>query len=262
MPVSPETVKSEINLPSNNLLTDQEFQELIIKFRNGDKEAKNTIIQHNLRLVMSVAQRFTNRLELDDLFQIGCMGLIKAIEKFNPAYGVKFSTYAVPVIIGEIKQHLRDDGPIKISRNLKEIAVKVEQIRIQLTNSIGQEPTLSELEIASGYSREEIATALEATRPLNSLQEIVHEEEGDSISREQLIGEETAYSKWLEHFALREVIEKLPERLQKLVELRFFEEKTQSEIAAAFGVSQVQVCRLEKEAIHRLRNLYLNDLDS
>jgi RNA polymerase sporulation-specific sigma factor len=259
MLVSPEAVKSEINLPSNHLLTDQEFLELIVKYRNGDKDAKNTIIQHNLRLVMSVAQRFINRLELDDLFQIGCMGLMKAIEKFNPAYGVKFSTYAVPVIIGEIKQHLRDDGPIKISRNLKEIAVKVEQIRGQLANTNGKEPTLSELETATGYSREEIAAALEATRPINSLQEIVHEEEGDAISREQLVGEETVYAKWLEQFALQEVIRKLPERLQKLIKLRFFEEKTQSEIAAIFGVSQVQVCRLEKEALHKLRNLYLNE---
>jgi RNA polymerase sporulation-specific sigma factor len=259
MLVSPEAVKSEINLPNNHLLSDQEFLDLIVKYRNGDRDAKNTIIQHNLRLVMSVAQRFTNRLELDDLFQIGCMGLMKAIEKFNPSYGVKFSTYAVPVIIGEIKQHLRDDGPIKISRNLKEIAVKVEQIRSQLANRSGREPTLSELETATGFSREEIAAALEATRPINSLQEIVHEEEGDAICREQLVGEETAYSKWLEQFALQEIISKLPERLQRLVKLRFFEEKTQSEIAVCFGVSQVQVCRLEKEALHRLRNLYLGD---
>lgn len=259
MPVSPEAVKSDINLPSAHLLSDQEFLDLIFRYRNGDRDAKNIIIQHNLRLVMSVAQRFTNRLELDDLFQIGCMGLMKAIEKFNPAYGVKFSTYAVPVIIGEIKQHLRDDGPIKISRNLKEIAVKVEQIRNQLANQSCKEPTLSELETASGFSREEIAAALEATRPINSLQEIVHEEEGEAIYREQLVGEETAHSRWLEQFALQEVIRKLPERLQKLVRFRYYEGKTQSEIAAIFGVSQVQVCRLEKEALHRLRNLYLSE---
>jgi RNA polymerase sporulation-specific sigma factor len=128
-----------------------------------------------------------------------------------------------------------------------------------LSNRIGKEPTLSELETATGFSREEIAAALEATRPISSFQEIVHEEEGDAISREQLVGEETAHSKWLEQFALQEVIGKLPERLQRLVKLRFFEEKTQSEIAANFGVSQVQVCRLEKEALHRLRNLFLNE---
>ncbi len=256
---SPEAVKSEISLPNNGLLTDSEFRLLIARYREGDLDAKNIIIQHNLRLVMSVAQRFVNRGELDDLFQIGCMGLMKAIEKFNPEYGVKFSTYAVPVIIGEIKQNLRDDGPMKISRSLKEIAIKVEQIRIQLANTHGKEPTLSELETATGYSREDIATALEATRPLNSLQEIVHEEDGDVISREQLVGEDTAHSKWLEHFALKEVIAKLPERLKTLIELRFFQEKTQSEIAANFGVSQVQICRLEKEALYRLRKLFLGD---
>ena len=256
---SPETVKSEINLPNTGLLTDQEFRELIMGYRNGDTEAKNVIIQHNLRLVMSIAQRFSNRGELDDLFQIGCMGLLKAVDKFDPTFEVKFSTYAVPVIIGEIKQHLRDDGPIKVSRSMKELAGKVDPTRQQLGATLGKEPTLSQLESATGLSREEIAGALEVSRPLNSLQDIVYEEEGDAVSREMLIGEEVEHTKWLEHFALHEVIAKLPKRLRLLVELRFFEEKTQSEIAAIFGVSQVQICRLEKEALYRLRHLYLND---
>lgn len=256
---SPELIKSEINLPENELLSDKEFLELVSKYRHGDYEAKNTIIQHNLRLVMSIAQRFAYRGEIDDLFQIGCMGLMKAIEKFNPSFEVKFSTYAVPVIIGEIKQHLRDDGPIKVSRSVKEVAVKIEQTRIQLANSIGQEPTLSELVSATGLPREEIAGALEATRPLNSFQEIVHEDDGDSLSREQLIGEDTEHSRWFENYALREAIKKLPPRLKLLVALRFFEEKTQTQIAEVFGVSQVQVCRLEKEALHKLRELYLSD---
>jgi RNA polymerase sporulation-specific sigma factor len=256
---SPGLARSEMNLSSNSLLSDQEFNQLISKYHTGDREAKNIIVQHNLRLVMSIAQRFTNRGEIDDLFQIGCMGLMKAVEKFNPSFGVKFSTYAVPVIIGEIKQHLRDEGPIKISRSVKEIAIKVEQIRVKLYGVLGKEPTLSELEEATGLSREEIAGALEATRPLNSLQEIIHEDEGDAISREQLVGEEEDHSKWLEHFALREVIEKLPDRLKSLIDMRFFQEKTQSEVAGVFGVSQVQVCRLEKEALHLLRKLYLSD---
>jgi RNA polymerase sporulation-specific sigma factor len=256
---SPEAVRSEITLPVNVLLSDQEFRELIVKYRHGDIDAKNEIIQHNLRLVMSIAQRFASRGELDDLFQIGCMGLIKAIEKFNPTYEVKFSTYAVPVIIGEIKQYLRDDGPIKISRSIKEIALKIDQTRIRLGSVLGKEPTLSELEQATGLSREEIAGALEATRPLNSLQEIVHEEDGNSLSREQFIGEEADHLRWLEHYALREMIEKLPERLKQLIYLRFYKEKTQSEIAESFGVSQVQICRLEKEALHRLRKLYLSE---
>jgi RNA polymerase sporulation-specific sigma factor len=259
---SPEIIKSEINLPENELLSDEEFLELVSKYRHGDKEAKNIIIHHNLRLVMSIAQRFAYRGEIDDLFQIGCMGLIKAIEKFDPSFAVKFSTYAVPVIIGEIKQHLRDDGPIKVSRSLKEMAAKIEQTRVQLANSFGQEPTLSELVSATGLPREEITGALEATRPLNYLQEIVHEDEGDSLSREQFVGEDTEHTIWLENYALREAIEKLPSRLKELIMLRFFEEKTQTQIAEIFGVSQVQICRLEKEALHKLRKLYLSDFET
>ncbi len=259
MPGSQGAAKNDIYLPPSNLLTDAEFLHLIAQYHAGSAEAKNTIVQHNLRLVMSIAQRFNSRGELEDLFQIGCIGLMKAVEKFNPEFGVKFSTYAVPVIIGEIKQHLRDEGPLKISRGLKEIAAKVEQTRNQLASLLGKEPTLSELEEASGLSREEIAGALEATRPVNSLQEILKEDDGEAFCREQLVGEEGEHLKWLEHYALREVIQKLPERLKSLISLRFFEEKTQTEVAEIFGVSQVQICRLEKEALHQLRKLYLSD---
>lgn len=256
---SPGAVKSEITLPGNALLSDQEFQNLISQYHEGDREAKNIIVQHNLRLVMSVAQRFTNRGEIDDLFQIGCMGLIKAVDKFDPSFGVKFSTYAVPVIIGEIKQFLRDEGLIKVSRGFKEIVAKVEQTRSHLSNSLGKEPTLSELVAETGFSREEIAGALEATRPVNSLQEIINEEDGDTLSREQVVGAEEDHAKWLEHYVLSEVIARLPSRLKFLVELRFFQEKTQTEVASIFGVSQVQICRLEKEALHQLRRLYTSD---
>jgi RNA polymerase sporulation-specific sigma factor len=256
---SPGAVKNEINLPGNNLLTDEQFLQLIQDYHDGRSEAKNIIAQHNLRLVMSVAQRFNGRGEIEDLFQIGCIGLIKAIERFDPSYGVKFSTYAVPLIIGEIKQHLRDEGPIKVSRGLKEVAAKVEQTRSQLASLFGKEPTLNELEEASGLSREEIAGALEATRPVNSLQEIIKEDDGDTLCREQLVGEDGEHSKWIEHYALREVIDKLSPRLKLLIDLRFFNDKTQTEVAEVFGVSQVQVCRLEKEALHQLRKLYLSD---
>ena len=257
---SPGVVKREIVLPNNGLLSDEEFYELMMAYRKGNPEAKEVIIQCNLRLVMSIAQRFAGRGEMEDLFQIGCLGLLKAVDKFDPSYGVKFSTYAVPLIIGEIKQYLRDEGPLKVSRGIKEIAAKVEQTRYQLANEMGKEPTLSELVEASGLSREEIASALEATRPLNSLQEVIYEEEGESISREYLIGEEdTEHHRWLERYALKEVIAKLPERLRLLVELRFFQEKTQSEVAEYLGVSQVQVCRLEKEALLQLRKLYLSE---
>lgn len=250
---SPGIAKSEFSFSERNLLSDDEFQRLITEYRSGNKEAKNSIVQHNLRLVMSIAQRFNGRGELDDLFQIGCIGLMKAIDKFDPSYGVKFSTYAVPVIIGEIKQHLRDEGPIKVSRSIKEVANRVEQARTELSHQLGKDPTLSELEEATGISREEIAVAMEATRPLNSLQEIVKEDEGDNLVREQLIGEDEEHLKWLESFSLREGIARLPERLKYLIQLRFFQERTQSEVALVFGVSQVQVCRLEKEALQILR---------
>jgi RNA polymerase sporulation-specific sigma factor len=256
---SPGLAKAEITLPEHELLSDQEFLRLITSHRAGDPEAKNIIIQHNLRLVMSIAQRFAGRGELEDLFQIGCLGLMKAVEKFDPSFGVKFSTYAVPLVIGEIKQHLRDEGPIKISRSIKENAVRLQQTRLELGGSIGRDPTLSELETATGLSREEIAVALEAIQPVNSLQDILHDEEGDGLSREHLIGEEGDHFRWLEQYALREVINKLPERLQNQIELRFFQEKTQTEVAGLFGVSQVQVCRLEKEALHQLRHLYLSE---
>lgn len=250
---SPGIARSDFSIADRSLLTDEEFQRLITKYHSGDREAKNSIIQHNLRLVMSIAQRFSNRGELDDLFQIGCIGLMKAVDKFDSTYGVKFSTYAVPVIIGEIKQHLRDEGPIKVSRGIKEVAMRVEQARNELAHQLGKDPTLSELEEATGISREEIAVALEATRPLNSLQEIVKEDEGDNLVREQLIGEDDEHLKWLENFSLREGIARLPERLKYLIELRFFQDKTQAEVAAVYGVSQVQICRLEKEALQLLR---------
>ncbi|HOJ77891.1 MAG TPA: SigB/SigF/SigG family RNA polymerase sigma factor [Bacillota bacterium] len=255
---SPGAIKSDIFIPETNLLSDEELYQLIQRYRSGEVEAKNIIIQHNLRLVMSIAQRFSGRGEIDDLYQIGCIGLLKAVDKFDPSFAVKFSTYAVPVIIGEIKQYLRDAGPIKVSRNLKEIAAKLEQTRNQLTAQLGIEPTLAELQMATGFSYEEIATAMEATRPVNSLQEVVSDEEGDSITREQFIGEDAEQQNWLDNYALKEVIDKLPERLRLLIELRFFQEKTQTEVAGIFGVSQVQICRLEKEALLQLRKLLTN----
>lgn len=259
MQSSPGAVNQELFLPQKEVLADDQFYRLIERYRNGDATAKEIIIQHNLRLVMSIAQRFSGRGDLEDFFQIGCLGLLKAVERFEPAYGVKFSTYAVPLIIGEIKQYLRDEGPVKVSRGMKEMAVKVEQTRQQLLTELGQEPTLSQVAEASGISREEIASALEATRPVNSLQEIVYDEEGDAVCREQLVGDDGGQYRWLEHYALKEVIAQLPERLQLLIKLRFFQEKTQAEVAQIFGVSQVQICRLEKDALYRLRQLYMGE---
>jgi RNA polymerase sporulation-specific sigma factor len=252
----PEAVKSSLNFTETELLTEAEFLDLIELSKSGSASAKDLIVQRNLRLVRSIAQRFSGRGELEDLFQIGCLGLLKAVERFDPAYGVKFSTYAVPLIIGEIKQSLRDSGPLKIGRSIKENFVRIDSTRKALVAELGRDPTLAELTTATGLSREEIACALEAAQPVSSLQEYLSENEGEGFTREQLIGEEGEHHLWLEHYALKEVVAKLPERLKLLIELRFFQEKTQTEVAAVFGISQVQVCRLEKMALNQLRSYY------
>jgi RNA polymerase sporulation-specific sigma factor len=253
---SPEAVKNSLNLTENELLTEAEFLELIQLSKAGSTSAKEMIIQHNLRLVMSIAQRFSNRGEVDDLFQIGCLGLMRAVERFDPAYGVKFSTYAVPLIIGEIKQNLRDSGPLKIGRSIKENHSRIEQTCKSMIAELGREPTLAELVAATGLSREDITCALEAGQPVTSLQEIISDNEGEGFTKEQLIGVEGEHHVWLEHYALQEVVSKLPEKLKLLIELRFFQEKTQHEVAGVFGISQVQVCRLEKSALNQLRSYF------
>jgi RNA polymerase sporulation-specific sigma factor len=259
MQSSPEAVKTSLNFTETELLTEAEFLELIELSKTGSAAAKEIIIQHNLRLVRSIAQRFSGRGELEDLFQIGCLGLLKAVERFDPAYGVKFSTYAVPLIIGEIKQSLRDSGPIKVGRTIKENSVRIGETRKTLAAEIGRDPTLAELAAATGLSREEIACALEAAQPVSSLQEYLSDHDGEGFTREQVIGEEGEHHLWLEHYALKEVVAQLPERLRLLIEMRFFQEKTQAEVAGVFGISQVQVCRLEKAALNQLRNFYTTE---
>ncbi|MGD8399543.1 MAG: SigB/SigF/SigG family RNA polymerase sigma factor [Bacillota bacterium] len=257
---SPEVVKSGFNLSERVLLSEAEFEQLMELFRSGSDQAKDALINLNLGLVMSIAQRFVGRGETDDLFQIGCLGLMKAVERFDPSYGVKFSTYAVPLIIGEIKQYLRDDGLMKVSRGIKEIAYRIEQSRAGLIVELGREPTLTELAANSGLSREEIAEALEAVQPVASIHEsVTGSDSADAISREELIGDEKEQNQWWERYVLYEGLAELPERLQLLIELRFFQEKTQMEVAQLFGVSQVQICRLEKNALNQLRGFYQND---
>lgn len=252
-------------LPDNSgdfkvdLLSDERVRELLSDYQDGNKEAEDVLVQHNLRLVGAIVQRFKGRGEIEDLFQLGCLGLIKAIRGFKLDYNVKLSTYAVPLIIGEIKQFLRDEGPIKVSRSLKSTAYKVEQERQKLLAEQGREPTLNEIAASCELSCEEIIEALEAVKPPDSLQETVFGGDGDEIKREQLIGTQIdEYQEWIEHYALREALARIPPRLQKIIEMRFFEERTQSEIAIALGVSQVQICRLEKTALAKLQDFYEN----
>jgi RNA polymerase sporulation-specific sigma factor len=253
-------VRCGFNLPERVLLSEGEFQQLIELSRSGSDEAKDALINHNLRLVLSIAQRFTGRGETDDLFQIGCLGLMKAVERFDPVYGVKFSTYAVPLIIGEIKQHLRDNGLMKVSRSVKETAYRIEQTRASLMAELSREPTLTELTAASGLSREEIISALEAVQPVTSIHEFINGDDADEVSREALIGDEKDQNQWWEQYVLYEGLAKLPERLKLVIELRFFQEKTQTEVAKLLGVSQVQICRLEKTALNQLRGFLKSEI--
>lgn len=246
---------SDIQLPKLPLLSDDESRELLRQAQSGVAEAKDRLVQHNLRLVMSIVSRFAGRGEEEDLFQIGCMGLIKAIDRFNLELGLQFSTYAVPLIMGEIRQFLREDGPLKISRSLREVARNIGLTRERLIQTIGREPTISELEEATQLSRQEIAAALEASQPVRYLQETLGNEESDDQTLSDRVAEsgDPQELSWFDGMALREVVNQLEPRLRKILELRFFQEKTQVQVAELFGVSQVQISRLEREALRQLR---------
>lgn len=221
--------------------------------RDGDREAAGRMIEENAGLIWSVARRFFGRgVEPDDLFQLGCVGFLKAIAGFDEEYGTRFSTYAVPKISGEIRRFLRDDGAIKVSRGMKERAAMIRVKRSDLTQTLGREPTVSELSGATGLEPEEIAAAEAAALPTESLQQTTGE---DGFSLEQVLGDWTQEERLVEHVALRQAIDRLPERERGTVYLRFYHGMTQENASRVLGVSQVQVSRLEKRAMTRLREL-------
>lgn len=240
-----------VRLPKARRMDDTEFRRLIERTRAGDSEARELLIRENLRLVMSIAQRFSGRgYDIDDLFQVGCIGLMKAIDRFDVAYEVRFSTYAVPLIIGEIKQHIRDSSPVKVSRGLKEIARRAERAREELVASLGREPTVAEVAGKVGASKEEIAAALCAFEPPSSLFEPVHADvSGDTVCLMDLLATEDDSSSKLDAIAIRQALAGLAPRERNVIVLRFFAGKTQAEVAGIIGVSQVHVCRLEKKAL-------------
>ncbi len=248
---------SEMRLPRFPLLKDEEIKELIVKAQAGDDEARDRLVNCNLKLVFNLVQRFQNRgHDLEDIFQIGCIGLIKAIDKFDLTYNVKFSTYAVPMIVGEIRRFLRDDSPVKISRTIKETAYKIQQTKEWLTGKMGREPSVNELANELGISREDVVGALEASQFPASIYDTLHRDDGDPIFLlDQLAGENGDAGPWLDKIALKDVIAELSERDRKIIYWRFFEDKTQVEIANRLGLSQVQVSRLEKQALKKLRGL-------
>lgn len=229
--------------------------ELVKKVQAGDEESKATIIEENQGLVWSVVRKFLGRgYEADDLFQVGSIGLLKSVYKFNMEYDVKFSTYAVPMIIGEIKRFLRDDGMIKVSRHLKELSMKARYLHEKLQAEKGSPPTINELAATLEVSTEDLMVAMEAGRDVESLYQTIHQGEREPVFLIDKLAERSAEESSLEDsITLRQVISELKPTEQEIVKLRYFEDKTQSEIAKEIGVSQVQVSRLEKKILKTMR---------
>ncbi|MFY0542987.1 RNA polymerase sporulation sigma factor SigF [Brevibacillus sp. H7] len=245
---------ADIKNASQPFLTNDQVKELIAKSQNGDAAARELLVNSNIRLVWSVVQRFINRgYEADDLFQIGCIGLLKAVDKFDLTYDVKFSTYAVPMIIGEIQRFLRDDGTVKVSRSLKETANKVRRAKDELYKRYGRSPTIAEVAEAVGITPEEVVFAQEASRAPSSIHETVFENDGDPITLIDQIADD-GVNKWFEKIALKDAISRLTEREQLIVYLRYYKDQTQSEVAERLGISQVQVSRLEKRILQTIKD--------
>ena len=244
-----------VNTAKLKTLTDEEKRCLLARAKEGDSEARQELIDGNLRLVLSIIQRFTGRREnLDDLFQVGCIGLIKAVDNFNLDLDVKFSTYAVPMIIGEVRRYLRDNNAIRVSRSVRDLAYRALQVREQMTKAKGNEPSVDEIAAELGEKKENVVRALEAIVEPISLYEPVYSDSGDSIYvMDQLSDDKNTDEAWLEDIALREAMKRLSERERKIINLRFFRGKTQMEIATEIGISQAQVSRLEKGALERIK---------
>ena len=245
-----------VNTAKLPLLKNDEKKELFDRILKGDKEARDLYIRGNLRLVLSIIQRFSNSNEnVDDLFQIGCIGLMKAIDNFDISQNVKFSTYAVPMIIGEIRRYLRDNNSIRVSRSLRDTAYKAIYTKEALTRKNDKEPTVCEIASEIGISKEDIVFALDAIQSPVSLYEPVYSEGGDSIYiMDQISDKKNKEENWIEEIALKEAMSKLTDRENNIINLRFFEGKTQMEVANEISISQAQVSRLEKSALKNMKN--------
>ena len=229
------------------------LEELIAKSQSGDREATELLVEENAGLIWSIARRFMGRgVEPDDLYQLGCLGFLKAVEGFDLEYGTQFSTYAVPKIAGEIRRFLRDDGAVKVSRSLKEQAATIKSTRSRLTAALGREPTVQEISRQTGLSPEEIALAETATAATESIQRETGEE---GFSLENILTDTESEERMVEKIALRQAVEALPERERMVIQLRYFHSLTQQRVAKVMDVSQVQVSRIEKKALTMLREL-------
>ena len=245
-----------VNTAKLPTLTNEEKELLFERIKNGDKEARELYIKGNLRLVLSVIKRFGSSNEnADDLFQIGCIGLMKAIDNFDTTLNVRLSTYAVPMIIGEIRRYLRDNSAIRVSRSLRDIAYKAIYARENYVKKNLKEPTITEIASEIGIEKEEIVYALDAIQSPMSLYEPVYTDGGDTLYvMDQVSDKKNREENWVENLALQDAVARLSQREQHIIELRFFEGKTQMEVAEEIGISQAQVSRLEKNALKTMRN--------
>lgn len=244
-----------INTNDIKVLKESEKIELLKKARRGDMKARDELIKGNLRLVLSVIQRFQNRGEsMDDLFQVGVIGLIKAIDNFNLDLQVKFSTYAVPMCIGEIRRYLRDDSPIRVSRSMKDTAYKAMQVKEDLINKNKQEPSIEEIAKALNMEKSEVVLALEAIVDPISLYEPVYNDGGDTIYVMDQVGDNNTDGDWIDEIMIKDEIKNLDPREKNILYLRFMQGKTQMEVAKEVGISQAQVSRLEKNALKRIKD--------
>ncbi len=244
-----------VNTATLKTLTDKETLELLKKTKEGDKKARETLINGNLRLVLSVVQRFSSRNENpDDLFQVGCMGLIKAVDNFDVNLNVKLSTYAVPMIIGEIRRFLRDNNAVRVSRSMRDIAYHAMLKKEELTHQLGREATVDEIAAALGLDRKKVVIALEAVVEPLSLYEPVYSEGSDTLYVVDQVGSCGDENDWIDEISLKEAIKALGPREKRILSRRFMEGKTQVEVAKEIGISQAQVSRLEKSALKRLKS--------
>ena len=244
-----------IDTSSLKVLREDKKLELIRRAHNGDRTARDEMIQGNLKLVLSVIQRFSNRGEpLDDLFQVGCTGLIKAIDNFNTDLQVRFSTYAVPMIIGEVRRYLRDNNAVRVSRSLRDTAYKAIQVRERLSSELNREPKVEEIAKELDMSKEDVVIALEAIVEPVSLYEPVYNEGGDAIYVMDQIGDSNTPDSWMDEILIRDSIKNLSQREKNILNLRFMLGKTQTEVAKEIGISQAQVSRLEKGALKKIKN--------
>ena len=245
-----------VNTANIKVLSNDEMVELFKRYKSGDKFAKETIINGNLKLVLSILRKYNNRVDnMDDLFQVGCIGLIKAIENFDLSHGVMFSTYAVPMILGEVKRYLRDNNSVRIARSIKDIAYKALKIKEELTNELGHEPSVLEISKKLGLSEFEVGNALDSMKDTISMFEPIYNDGGDTIYLADQLSDDAGYFSLDEHIELKDAMKKLKDKERYILTERYIIGKTQMELSSELGISQAQISRLEKSGLDSLKKM-------